>query len=165
MTGPKEAKPRPFRVLFVCTGNTCRSPIAEALAVREIGRAEANVEVRSAGIAAEEGAPASSGALRAGARVGLDLRAHRAKMLDWDLVEWADLILTMSPSHIDVVEDLGGADRAEVITDFAAGRGGIEGRRSAGVRDPIGESDAAYEETLEQLDGLVKRALERVAVP
>jgi protein-tyrosine phosphatase len=165
VTGGTEAKPRPFRLLFVCTGNTCRSPTAEAIAVREIGHVGANVEVRSAGIAAEKGAPASSGALRAGARVGLDLRAHRAKLLDRGLVAWADLILTMSPTHIEAVEDLGGADRAEVITDFAAGRGGIEGRRSVGVRDPIGGSDDAYDETLEQLDGLVKRTLERLAVP
>jgi protein-tyrosine phosphatase len=136
--------------------------MAQALAAREIGRVGAKVEVRSAGIAAEKGTPASSGALRAGARVGLDLRSHRGQRLDRDLVEWADLILTMSPAHIESVEDLGGADRAEVITDFAAGRGGIAGRRSAGVSDPIGGSDAEYEETLEQLDGLVKRVLDRL---
>jgi protein-tyrosine phosphatase len=136
--------------------------MAEVLAAREIARQGANVEVRSAGIAAEEGAPASSGALRAAARAGLDLRSHRGRLLDSDLVEWADLVLTMSPSHTDVVEDLGGADRVEVITDFAVGRGGIAGRRSAGVSDPIGGNDEAYHETLQQLDGLVRRALERL---
>ena len=139
--------------------------MAEALARREIARTGANVEVRSAGIAADNGAPASSGALRAGARVGLDLRAHRGRLLDPPLVQWADLILTMSPTHVDVVEDLGGADRVEVITDYAAGRGGLAGRRSAGVHDPIGGNDDAYDETLEQLDGLVKRVLERLATP
>jgi protein-tyrosine phosphatase len=137
--------------------------MAQALAARELGRLGANVDVLSAGIAAEKGAPASSGALRATARVGLDLRSHRGQPLDRQLVEWADLILTMSPTHIEAVEDLGGADRAEVITDFASGRGGIAGRRSAGVRDPIGGSDAAYDETLEQLEGLVKRVLERLS--
>jgi protein-tyrosine-phosphatase len=138
--------------------------MAEALAAREIvGGRVANVEVRSAGIAAVPGAPASSGALRAGARVGLDLRSHRGRLLDRRLVEWADLILTMGPAHVEVVEELGGADRVEVITDFAAGRGGIAGWRSAGVSDPIGGNDVAYDETLAQLDGLVKRVVERLS--
>jgi protein-tyrosine-phosphatase len=95
--------------------------------------------------------------------VGLDLRPHRGTQLDRDLVEWADLVLTMSPTHVEVVEDLGGVDWVEVITDFAAGRGGLEGRRSPGVRDPIGGSDDAYDETLEQLDELVSRVIERLA--
>jgi protein-tyrosine-phosphatase len=65
------------RILFVCTGNTCRSPMAEAIA-RDRAGADESIEFASAGLRAAEGAPASAGATAAAAEVGLDLGAHAA---------------------------------------------------------------------------------------
>ena len=76
-----------MRILFVCTGNTCRSALAEAVARRIIvERALSDVDVQSAGTSAWDGAPASDGALLVGMERNLDLSMHRAQTLSRDLI-------------------------------------------------------------------------------
>lgn len=155
---------KPVHILFVCTGNTCRSPLALALARRALEkRGWTRVEVRSAGVAAQPGGPASEGSIRAAARHGLDLRSHRATQLTRELVGWADLILTMSPGHLVGVDLLGGREKAALITDFALGRGSDSAEGSAGVTDPIGGDDERYEKTFQELSQLVERVMDRLA--
>jgi len=160
MPGPGEA----FRILFVCTGNTCRSPLAELLARDALGRLGwSHVEVRSAGVAAIPGMQASEGSLRAADRHGLDLTLHRSSQLSEDLVRQADLILTMSPRHLSRVAGLpGGEGKVTLLTSFAEGldQGGEGG---AAVPDPFGGGDDLYEVTFLQLRDLVERSLERLA--
>jgi protein-tyrosine-phosphatase len=156
-----ENRPESFRLLFVCSGNTCRSPLAEALAERELGNLGWRVEVRSAGVSALSGTPASSGSIDAGRRHGLDLTAHRSRDLDAALIDWADLILVMSPSHLVRLAELGGAGKAALLDAFAQGEEGGDDL-GGGVPDPFGGDDEAYEEAYQTLEHLVAKALRRL---
>lgn len=136
--------------------------MAEAIArhrVAELGWTQ--VEVASAGVAAFGGAPPSDGAVRAAAERGLDLSDHESTALTPEVVEAADLILTMSASHLVRVVEMGAGERASVITSFAEGAEAT--LDLTGVPDPIGGPDEQYLETFDVLDELVARALERVA--
>ena len=90
-----------MNLLFVCTGNTCRSAMAEPLMRARLERAGLGdrIAVRSAGVSAAAGAPASQGAANVLNARGMDGAAHMASRVDDELVRWADLILTMGQSH------------------------------------------------------------------
>lgn len=152
---------KPFRLLFVCSGNTCRSPMAQAITRRLTEeRGWKHVAVRSAGTGAVPGTPASAGAMEAARTHGLDLGGHRASPLTEEAVAWADLVLTMSSSHLLRVVELGAADKASLLTAFAAGND-PEGVPDS-VTDPFGGSLEEYEETFTLLERLVARALHRL---
>ena len=85
------------KLLMICTGNTCRSPMAGALAEDWFKKQnEAEGEIKTAGLAAYQNAPASQQGITVMAEKGLDLAAHQASQVTEELVAWADLVLTMT---------------------------------------------------------------------
>jgi protein-tyrosine-phosphatase len=147
-----------MRILFVCTGNTCRSAIAEALARKVIvERGLSDVELYSAGTSAWDGAPASDGALLVGMERNIDLSQHRSQTLTRELVSDADLILAMGPHHLERIEALGGAGKAYLVTDFAS-----RGASSRPVNDPIGGELELYRATVDELEQEVRRVFDRI---
>jgi protein-tyrosine-phosphatase len=147
------------RLLFVCSGNTCRSPLAEALA-RNAAKALGitDVEISSAGTSAWDGAPPSDGALLIGLERGMDLSGHRARELTAEIVASADLILAMGPHHLEAIEALGGTGKAHLLTAYAA-----RATTGDGVNDPYGGDLEVYRATATELDREVRRVLERFA--
>ena len=147
-----------MRVLFVCSGNTCRSPLAEALFRRMLDDAgRQDITVESAGTGAYDGAPASEGSFLVAVEAGLDLTGHRARLLDRELVAQADLILTMSKGHLARVERLGGTGKAYLLGAYANASA-----EESELRDPYGGDVEGYRQTLHQLERLLFSARERL---
>jgi len=148
-----------MHILLVCSGNTCRSPLAAAILAAKLAAIPelADVTVSSAGTAAWDGAPASEGSYLVAIERGLDLSSHRARVLTADHIRDADLILTMSESHARRVTDLGGAAKVHTLGEYV---GNPDGRRD--VRDPHGSDVEEYRQVGNLLDDLLTRAVQRL---
>lgn len=149
-----------MRILFVCTGNTCRSSMAAALAETLRGELPpgVDIEIFSAGTAAMRGMPASAHAVAVLAESGIDLSHHRATPLSRELVQQADLVLTMTRHHRQQVLALcpEATGRVFTLAEYAAGQ-------DVDVPDPFGGDREIYRQTARHLQELVRAALQRAA--
>jgi protein-tyrosine-phosphatase len=148
-----------MKILFVCTGNTCRSALAEGIARREaIDRGLIEFDVTSAGTSAWNGAPASDGALLVALEHGIDLNNHRARQLTRDIVDEQDVILVMGPHHLERAEALGGEGKSHLLAHYAA-----HGSSDRAVSDPFGGDLDVYRATYDELEREIRRVFDRIA--
>ncbi len=142
-------------ILFVCSGNTCRSPMAEVLA-RSISK-DRSLEFASGGLSAEEGSPAGDAARAVMARRGLDLDAHRARNLNVAMFDRADLVLVMEAKHRDGLRRFPSSEGKVMLLSEWAG----EPAPGSGVDDPFGKVESEYEITANRLAMLIEAGLNR----
>ncbi|MGB2805634.1 MAG: low molecular weight protein arginine phosphatase [Candidatus Zixiibacteriota bacterium] len=161
----KKAVKGKLRVLFVCTGNTCRSPMAEGILKKMLeDKGVDNLEVSSAGTHGLSNAPASLFAREVAGDRNIDLSGHRSRRLTPEMIREADLILAMSQEHLDYIKRIGGTagDRTFLLKAFprvhsASNKGGNGGVLS--IEDPIGSSPDDYERSFADIEKEIKRIL------
>lgn len=141
-----------MRILVVCSGNTCRSPLAAAMLSERIAqhRRLAGTEVTSAGTSAWPGSPASDGSLLVALERGIDLSSHRSRPLTAELVQGADLVLAMGDTHLRRVLELGGGGRASLLSSYG------QDPDPADVPDPFGGNVEGYRATADAFDAMLE---------
>lgn len=143
-----------MNVLFVCTGNTCRSPMAAALFNKIAIERGLDVRIESAGLFAMDGETASNEAIIVMQKYDIDLLGHHAQSINSELLEKSDLILTMTAAHKMVLEQ-SVPDKVYTLCEYAGADFDID--------DPFGGDVEDYEECAAQIYEALGKAADRLA--
>lgn len=144
----------PLRILFVCTGNTCRSPMAEGMCTAVAHELGVAVQATSAGIDATGDSIPSLHAVAVMREMGIEISNHRSRQLKAEMAQAVDLVLAMTPTHAeDARAILGTAIPIWTLGEYA----GV----CEAVDDPIGGTVECYRRTAEQIHRLLREALSR----
>jgi len=150
------------RILFICTGNTCRSPMAQALFIRmllENKREKASeYEILSAGLFASEGISATPAAIETMLEYNIDLSQHKSKQINKQMVNSSDYIFTMTGDHCKSLIDMfpESAEKTFLLGDFA-------GYQGTDVFDPYGMGVNIYRECAAGLKDMLQKIVEKMS--
>ena len=151
----------PKEVLFVCTGNSCRSVMAEGLFRKMAQERSLDIAARSCGTSALEGIGASIETRRVMKDRGVDVGGHRGRKISPDIIDRADIIFVMQTAHRDYVNALfpDARDRVYLLSDFYPGE---KREFTTGIPDPIGMGGEFYQNVLEVIQKSLEGVFERL---
>ncbi len=149
---------KPFTILFVCSGNACRSPMAEGLLKKKLfPYYQKQVVIKSAGTLGLNGNPATPNTITVAKEKGVDISSHLSQGISANLIQKADIIFTMAAHHKETLLEIFPEKKDDVflLTAF-----GVEEKtnNAKDIRDPIGENLTFYRQIIHQID----RELERI---
>ena len=147
------------RILFVCTGNACRSPMAQVIFKKLVSNdpslLSAGIEVDSAGtgVGLDSATPE---AIECMAEYDLDLNGHQPKTIDSNLADWADLVLVMESRHKEAVLSRfpNAAKKTHLLSEYVGGSGGVP--------DPYLQGIEVYQKCAATLQSLLKKLAEKL---
>lgn len=128
-------------IIFICTGNTCRSPIAEGLFCAHNGEGKTGLTAVSAGLYTENGLPASANAITAAGELGADISAHKSQQLTAEMAESAKYLVCMTGAHYDRLCELFPACADKIFTLLPED-----------ISDPFGGDLATYRRSAAEID-------------
>ena len=128
-------------IIFICTGNTCRSPIAEGLFCAHNGERKTGLTAVSAGLYTENGLPASANAITAAGELGADISAHKSQQLTAEMAESAKYLVCMTGAHYDRLCELFPACADKIFTLLPED-----------ISDPFGGDLATYRRSAAEID-------------
>ncbi|HCF96939.1 MAG: low molecular weight protein arginine phosphatase [Verrucomicrobiota bacterium] len=145
----------PINVLFVCTGNICRSPMAEGL-FRHHVRDRFDIQVESAGLSAFDGEPPSPHAVQVMSEIGVDISGQRSRLLDSWLIDQSDYIFVMTRTHQSAIGRMRptAAEKTFLVKEF------LGSSDSPDVADPIGFGISTYRSCRDEIAAALPSLLE-----
>ena len=143
-------------VIFVCTANVCRSPMAMGLFLARLGKERGNWRVESAGTWASDGQPAAENTLRVVAEQGVDLREHRSRPINGALLEQFDLILAMEQNQKEAlrIEFPGISPRIFLLSEMI---GSVYD-----IKDPMSGDFSDFQNTAEEIEDILEKGFDRI---
>ena len=132
-----------MKILFVCTGNTCRSPMAAGLMNKKAAELRLDIQCDSAGLGAFSGDSATAESIRAASEYGVDISSHRARVFNLYMVQEYDLIVAVTKSHYDALCDVTDSEKLMCFD----------------IPDPYGLGDESYAECIKSLDEALDRLI------